>query len=157
MIDFCSQVKLSIMKKSILFFVNLLFWIANIGIFAYATSLVITHLDDRMQIIFVLAVNLLIPIYWGLRYLLKIKTLNKRQQLIYPVLFLAASFLIVFLLIERSFLAGLSAVSLIIIWNYIISIILYGLHSYTQKKIQQQNIQSELALLRSQINRDNYD
>jgi hypothetical protein len=140
------------MKKSVKFFANLLFWIANLIIFGYSFSVVTTQLDDLKQITFVVAVNLLIAIYWGLRYLLKIKTLNKRQQLIYPVLFLAASFVIVFLFIENSFLAGLSAVSLLIIWNYIIGVILYGLHSYTQKKLQQQNLQSELALLRSQIN-----
>jgi sensor histidine kinase YesM len=140
------------MKKSIQLFANLLFWIANIVIFGYTTSIITTQLNDRRQITFFVAANLLIPLYWILRSLLRIKSLNKRQQFIYPVLFLAVSFLIVFLLIGRSFLAGLSAVSLIIIWNYIISLFLYGLHSYTQKKLHQQNLQSELALLRSQIN-----
>lgn len=89
--------------------------------------------------------------YFGIMYLT-----NKRERVLYVVLFfIGLYFLLVFLSVEL-FIGGLYILAKILIWAFLGGIFRFFIDWFKKREIQQQleeqNLKSEIALLRTQIN-----
>ncbi len=144
------------MKKSVVVIFHIIFWVT----FFFGLILlppIVTRLVAAEEVRHLIAyTHLIMPIIFYLSYFGIIYLISKKERLLYIVLFFIGLYIIFFYLSNRSHMGGLYAIANCIIWAFWGGLFRFFIDWFKKREIQQQleeqNLKSEIALLRTQIN-----
>lgn len=143
------------MKKSVIVYIHIIFWIAII-----ATKLIppiITQILSPTEFGGILLyVTFLPPIFFYIGYVGIIKIKRYKKWLLISVLGLLITYLILYLISERVFAYALAPISSVFLYTTIGCLFRFFIDWFTKKNdvlvLEKENISSNLAILKSQIN-----
>ena len=142
------------MKKSSAVLIHILFWIVLL------LSYFLIPLGTRFLLLspfrnYAIWVNIFIPAYFYFSYFFSLEIMRVSKWMIYTIVLSIVGYCLS-LLLTQSFMGSLYIFTVILYWSFLGGLIRYFIDWFNKKKIQQQlekqNFQSELALLRNQVN-----
>ncbi|MBS4058713.1 MAG: histidine kinase [Bacteroidales bacterium] len=143
------------MKKSVIIYIHIFFWIALLATY-FITPVLTMYLSPNDFGIISIYVKLLYPVFFYIGYLFVMKIIGKRNYLLYIIIGIVASYLILFLISKKAFAFGLAPLSSIFLWTTIGSLFRFFIDWFKKKNdvliLEKENISSNLALLKNQIN-----
>lgn len=143
------------MKKSVIIYIHIFFWIALLATNLF-TPFLIRYLSQEEFGTISIYVKLLQPVFFYVGYLLIMKIKSKRYYLLYAIVGVLISYLILFLISKKAFAFGLAPLSSIFLWTSIGSFFRFFIDWFKKKNdvlvLEKENISSNLALLKNQIN-----
>jgi two-component system LytT family sensor kinase len=143
------------MKKSVIIYIHIFFWIALLATY-FITPVLTMYLSPNDFGIILIYVKLLHPVFFYVGYLFVMKFTGKRNYLLYTIIGIVVSYLILFLISKKAFAFGLAPLSSIFLWTTIGSLFRFFIDWFKKKNdvliLEKENIFSNLALLKNQIN-----
>lgn len=143
------------MKKSAVVYIHLFFWIALLATY-FVTPVLAMYLSPKEFGTVSIYVKLLQPVFFYIGYLFVMKIIEKRDYLLYTIVGIVASYLILFLVSKKTFAFGFAPLSTFFLWTTIGSLFRFFIDWFKKKNdllvLEKENISSNLALLKSQIN-----
>lgn len=143
------------MKKSVIIYIHIFFWIALLATYFF-TPFLTMYLSPKEFGKISIYVELLQPIFFYIGYLSIMKIKGKRNFLLYTSIGIVTSYLILYLVSKKAFAFGIAPLSSIFLWTTIGSLFRFFIDWFKKKNdvlvLEKNNISSNLALLKSQIN-----
>ncbi|MBN2572595.1 MAG: sensor histidine kinase [Ignavibacteriales bacterium] len=143
------------MKKSVIIYIHIFFWIALLATY-FISPVLVRYLSPKEFGTISIYVKLLQPIFFYVGYLLIMKIKSKRNYFLYAIIGVVTSYLILFLISKKAFAFGLAPLSSLFLWTTIGSLFRFFIDWFKKKNdvlvLEKENISSNLALLKNQIN-----
>ena len=144
------------MKKSVIIYIHIFFWIALFATnFIFPISYLI-YLSPQENGAISNYVKLLQPIFFYVGYLFIMKINWKRNYLLFTIIGIITSYLILFLVSKKAFAFAIAPLSSIFLWTTIGSLFRFFIDWFKKKNevlvLEKENVTSNLALLKNQIN-----
>ncbi|MBP7215581.1 MAG: sensor histidine kinase [Candidatus Kapabacteria bacterium] len=143
------------MKKSVIIYIHIFFWIALLAT-NFIAPVLARHLSPKEFGIISTYVKLSQPVFFYVGYLLIMKIKWNRKFLLYTIIGIVTSYLILFIFSKKAFAFGLAPLSSIFLWTTIGSLFRLFIDWFKKKNdilvLEKENISSNLALLKNQIN-----
>jgi len=143
------------MKKSVIVYIHIFFWVALLATYFIAPVLA-KHLSPKEFGIISIYVKLSQPVFFYVGYLLIMKISWNRKNLLYTAIGIVFSYLILYFISKKAFAFGLAPLSSIFLWTTIGSLFRFFIDWFKKKNdvlvLEKENISSNLALLKNQIN-----
>lgn len=143
------------MKKSVIITAHVAFW------FIILTSILTTPFTTRFLTPMeygrmIIYIKLLAPLYFYIGYFGVLRVTRRKAFLIYGVLFSILAYIILFLVSKKAFSFSIAPLSSFILWFVIGSLFRFFIDWFQKRDeknmLEKQNMESKLALLRTQIN-----
>ncbi len=143
------------MKKSVIIYIHIFFWV--VLFVSYFTSPILSkYLSPKEWGTILIYVNLSKPIFFYVGYLFVMKIKWNKKSLLYAIIGIVTSYLILFIISKKAFAYGLAPLFSIFLWTTIGSLFRFFVDWFKKKNdvlvLEKENISSNLALLKNQIN-----
>ena len=143
------------MKKSVVIWVHVLFWVSLFATY-FISPLLAMHLSPQEFGTVNIIVKLSQPLFFYFGYLFILKVNWNRKALLYTIIGVVASYLVLFLISKKAFAYGIAPLSSIFLWTTIGSLFRFFIDWFKKKndvlQLEKENITSNLALLKNQVN-----
>lgn len=143
------------MKKSVVIYIHIFFWIALLASRSL-TPFLTKYLSPNEYGAIALYLNLLPPLFFYVGYLLIMRIKWRRKYLLFTIIGVLTLYLILFLTSKKIFAFGIAPLSSIFLWTTIGSLFRFFIDWFKKKNdlliLERENISSNLALLKNQIN-----
>ncbi|MFA5535127.1 MAG: sensor histidine kinase [Mariniphaga sp.] len=143
------------MKKSVVVYIHLAFWVVLIA--TYIVSPILgTYFSAEDYAIVSVYLRVLHPVFFYVGYLFVMNIRIKKKNLLYLFLGVAATYLLLFLISKKAFAFGLAPLSSFYLWTTIGCLFRFFIDWFKKKNdllvLEKENVSSNLALLKTQIN-----
>ena len=143
------------MKKSVVIYIHVIFWVVFLAIQSISVILPqILSPFERGKLI--LYISLLFPIFFYVGYLAIMRIRWKRNYWLISILGIISTFLILYLISEKVFAYALAPIPTFFMWTTIGCLFRFFIDWFKKKNeviiLEKENVSSNLALLKNQIN-----
>lgn len=143
------------MKKSVIVYIHIFFWVALLAT-NFIIPVLVNYLSPQEIGIFSIYVRFAQPLFFYIGYLFIMSLRWNWKKLLYTTIGILFSYLILYFISKKAFAFGLAPLSSVFLWTTIGSLFRFFIDWFKKKNdllvLERENLSSNLALLKNQIN-----